>query len=681
MSESLTETSVRMPKQWPDETVGTVKSADDYRIAMRVILPPHGDSDVLPTYVDRSHEESAAWGVHADDVLGRYSMLVRSGQRVSFGSYWNAFPAAYWQRWTDVQTVRLVVNTTGAGSLIVYRSNARGTKQRVDMVRLGAGAAEQSVFDLPIREFGDGGFYWFEFVAGEESMTLESAQWWVPAGDSRHGTTTLATTTFNKPDYVVRNLKVLGSEADVMGIVDEVLVIDQGTKKVVDEEGYDQAAATMQGKVSIIEQANLGGSGGFARGQYEATVRGRSDYVILLDDDIRIEPETLVRLTTFADMCKTPTIVGAQMFDLMNRAVMYTAGEIVNKYTWGPGLPRWDNKLYHDFAEEGLRATHWLHGRIDVDYNGWWCCLIPTAVIRKIGLPLPLFIKWDDCEYALRAGAAGSPTVTLPGAAVWHVSWVDKDDLVGWQSYFHNRNRIITALLHSPFPRGGAMLTNAEINDMKHVSAMQYYTVAGRLLAERDVLAGPDDLHSLLESRNKQVRGMAKEYSDAQFKPDVEEFPPVHLDKPRKPTKQAWLKDGREVSVPRPELLLMGVKAVARQLMPVKEGATEHPQTIIPHRDNKWWKVSQWDSALVTNADGNGMSWYRRQPAQVRRMVVESFRNYAQIFARWDALAKQYRDALPQLTSFEEWEKTFGIANGSATPGERPVRTSDEVVE
>jgi len=30
----------------------------------------------------------------------------------------------------------------------------------------------------------------------------------------------------------------------------------------------------------------------------------------------------------------------------------------------------------------------------------------------------------------MRAKAAGFPTVTFPGAAVWHVPWTDKNDAV-----------------------------------------------------------------------------------------------------------------------------------------------------------------------------------------------------------------------------------------------------------
>jgi galactofuranosylgalactofuranosylrhamnosyl-N-acetylglucosaminyl-diphospho-decaprenol beta-1,5/1,6-galactofuranosyltransferase len=77
----------------------------------------------------------------------------------------------------------------------------------------------------------------------------------------------------------------------------------------------------------------------------------------------------------------------------------------------------------------------------------------PDEIIREVGLALPAFIKWDDAEYSLRAREAGFPTVSVPGVALWHVSWVGKDDSIDWQAYFHARNRIVAGLLHS---RGAA---------------------------------------------------------------------------------------------------------------------------------------------------------------------------------------------------------------------------------
>ena len=73
----------------------------------------------------------------------------------------------------------------------------------------------------------------------------------------------------------------------------------------------------------------------------------------------------------------------------------------------------WRNAPQHRAAPRPrrapLRQTPWLHRRVDVDYNAWWMCLIPRAVAEDVGLPLPLFIKWDDAEYGLRARGARLP--------------------------------------------------------------------------------------------------------------------------------------------------------------------------------------------------------------------------------------------------------------------------------
>ena len=142
-------------------------------------------------------------------------------------------------------------------------------------------------------------------------------------------------------------------------------------------------------------------------------------------------------------------------------------------------------------------------------------------MIREIGLSLPVFIKWDDSEYGLRAKAAGYPTVSLPGAAVWHVPWTDKNDVVGWQAYFHPRNRFIAALLHSPYDFGGGLVETRSSCDLKHNISMQYYTLQGRIEAMKDLLQGPGSLHKMLPTKLPEIRAMAQEFSEAQFKPEL----------------------------------------------------------------------------------------------------------------------------------------------------------------
>jgi galactofuranosylgalactofuranosylrhamnosyl-N-acetylglucosaminyl-diphospho-decaprenol beta-1,5/1,6-galactofuranosyltransferase len=385
---------------------------------------------------------------------------------------------------------------------------------------------------------------------------------------------------------------------------------------------------------------------------YEAVENG-SDYALLLDDDIVVEPESIVRLLTFADHCRNPTIVGGHMFDLYNRSILHTFGEVVDPYRFVPALPHADMDVRHDFSIANLRQTAWLHRRVDVDYNGWWMCLIPTKVIREIGLSLPLFIKWDDAEYGLRAREAGIATVSLPGAAVWHVSWLDKDDLVGWQAYFHERNRLITTLIHSPYPKGGRVLRESVQSDVKHLVSMQYFTEHGRIEALKDVLKGPMDLHKVLGSKLPEINAIKSEYPDAQLKEDVDDFPAPKLG--RGPM------GGTVVGMPsKKELIPWGLKTVARQLIkaPGPESA-ERPQGYLAHRDNRWFRVAHYDSVLVSNAEGTGASWYQRDPRKLKSMLTEATRLHLRIFREWDSLADQYRRAVAEISSIDAWKKTF----------------------
>ncbi|HWM99358.1 MAG TPA: glycosyltransferase family 2 protein, partial [Streptosporangiaceae bacterium] len=246
--------------------------------------------------------------------------------------------------------------------------------------------------------------------------------------------------------------------------------------------------------MQIIEQGNLGGSGGFSRAMYETQRSGKSDYLLLLDDDIRLEPEGILRAVTFAGLARRPTIVGGHMFSLYDRSVLHAFGETVAPYKWWWG-PAPHTRDRHDFGRQNLRNTPWLHRRVDADYNGWWMCLIPVRVINELGLALPAFIKWDDAEYGLRARRAGYPTVSMPGVAAWHVPWQDKNDALDWQAYYHIRNRVVSALLHSPYDRGGRLVAESAETQVQHLLSMQYSTAALRLLAIEDVLAGPEHLH------------------------------------------------------------------------------------------------------------------------------------------------------------------------------------------
>ena len=116
-------------------------------------------------------------------ILSRYSYRVPAGTRSSFATYFNAFPAAYWRRWTIVDKVTLRLSVTGSGSVFVYKSNARGASHRVESARV---TGEELTFTLPLNTFGDGGWYWFDVSADEVRMGMRVRAVWTPESEWGH---------------------------------------------------------------------------------------------------------------------------------------------------------------------------------------------------------------------------------------------------------------------------------------------------------------------------------------------------------------------------------------------------------------------------------------------------------------------------------------------------------------
>ncbi len=587
-------------------------------------------------------------------------VVVDPEHRVGFATYFNAFPASYWRRWTDFEQVRLKVRARGHGTVVIYRSTSKGHVLRSTSGRIDSTSTEELEFDLPLKPFIDGGWYWFEVQAEDTEVVLEDAVWGFDTDRLEQGRISIGITTFNRPDFCVDQLVQLSRSPQVLEILDKVFVVDQGTQKVRDDERFATASEGLGEKLQVIEQPNLGGSGGFSRAMSEAAAAGDSDYVLLLDDDVVCELAGILRAVAFADLAKSTTLVGGHMFSLFDRSVMHAYGEALARYKWFWG-PAPGTHHGHDFSRRTLRSTRWLHRRIDVDYNGWWMCLIPTQVIREIGLSLPMFIKWDDAEFGLRAQEAGYPTVSLPGVAVWHVPWTEKDDTLDWQAYFHERNRLISGLLHSPYPRGGRLVRESLENHVKRLMSMQYSTGEIILQALQDVLDGPDRMHRDIVYRLGEVRALRNHYSDGVAKPGLDEFPTPKMKKP--PRK------GKGVGMPTslPGRVSMAVTGLVRQVLPTRELAAEHPEGIVPHVDLRWWRLGHYDSAIVSAADGTAASWYRRSPTQFRDQMRRSMELHGRLYKEWGELAERYRTALPQLAAPETWKATFeGDVDGDA---------------
>ncbi|MFC7450460.1 glycosyltransferase [Rhodococcus daqingensis] len=627
-----------------DEHAGDELEVLGKALLQRVILPRPGEPlDVRTLYL-----EEATTNARRAHATSRTSLSIGAESEASFCTYFNAFPASYWRRWSILTSVVLRLELSGHGRVDVYRSKADSSRIHVEGREFQDGDAALE-FEVELAPFEDGGWIWFDITSDTE-VVLESAGWYAPMEAPGEASVAVGIPTFNRPTDCVKALTALGSDPLVMDVVKAVIIPDQGTRKVRDEPGFTEAAAILGDRLAMHDQANLGGSGGYSRIMYEALKTTDCQQILFMDDDIEIEPDSILRALALSRFAKTPTLIGGQMLNLQERSHLHSMGEVVNR-----GIFMWSaapNVEYdHDFSQYPLKDrenSKLLHRRIDVDFNGWWMCMIPRQVAEEIGQPLPLFIKWDDVEYGLRAREAGYPTVTMPGAAIWHMAWSDKDDAIDWQAYFHLRNRLVVAALHMP-GNGRGLVVNTVKATLKHLLCLEYSTVAIQNKAIADFLQGPDHIFDLLPTALGDVRAMREDFPDAVVLPSSTSLP---------------MPSGAEVGAvgepanPLAKLVRLG-KGLVHNVRPAHEEHHERPQLNVPTLDARWFLLSQVDGVTVTTADGRGVVYRKRDPRQAWGLLKEAMRLRRELAARFPELKRVYADAVPSLTSKERWESVF----------------------
>ncbi|MDV6302813.1 glycosyltransferase [Rhodococcus cerastii] len=610
-------------------------------LLQRVLLPRSGEPlDVRTLYLEEAKTNSRR--AHS---LSRTSVAIGAESEVSFCTYFNAFPASYWRRYSTLTSVVLRVEVSGHCRIDVYRSKADASRIHVEGREAVDGDAAQE-FLIDLAPFEDGGWIWFD-VTSDTEVVVESAGWYASVHAPGEASVAVGIPTFNRPTDAVKALAALGSDPLVLDVIKAVIMPDQGTRKARDEPGFEEAAAVLGDRLAMHDQANLGGSGGYGRIMYEALQNTDCPFILFMDDDIEIEPDSILRSLAMARFAKVPTLVGGQMLNLQARSHLHVMGEVINpkNFMWTAAK----NVEYdHDFSEYPLRTSKLLHRRIDVDYNGWWMCMIPRVVAEEIGQPLPLFIKWDDAEYGLRAKKVGYPTVTLPGAAIWHMAWTDKDDAIDWQAYFHLRNRLVVAALHSK-TNGRDLVLDTGKATVKHLLCLEYSTVAIQNLAIRDFLAGPEHILEILPTSLGDVHALRKTYSDAVVIGSSTDLPV--------PSQE----DVGNVSLPTNVGAIAGrlVRGLYKNARPARAEHLERPQLNVPTLDARWFLLSQVDGVTVTTADGRGVVYRKRDRQQAAALLKEALSLRKQLAAEFPALKARYRDAVPHLTSKETWERVF----------------------
>ncbi len=555
------------------------------------------------------------------------ALSLSAGQRATFDTAFGLFPAGRWRRLTSLSDVAARMHVDGRARVnLVAVTGER--EDIIDSVEVDGGTA---IVSLPNLDASSIGTLFVTVTAIDGRVLVHGGEWTTTMAPTRNVTLGVAITTFNRQDYVLKTInRLVDLEQNVAELSGRLKVV------VVDNAQNLKPELAPDAPVTVIPNPNLGGAGGFARGIMTLRDGGWASHIVVMDDDILLEPESVVRTVSLlsyarsADLC----VHGAMMSE-EQPWMQFEAGANYEFRSVYPlrAVGRLDDM--RDRAEVIPDAAE-----IPFDYTAWWFTVFPVHLAKEN--PLPVFVRGDDVAYGLMH--TGRHTVTLPGVVVWHADFALKNNPSSL--YYEVRNfALIDTLVfdeHKWWHLAWRYLGFGFRNLYSHRYASCEYMVRGM----EQFLAGPQEWmkidHAALHDDLRRVsEEKAVPLSDEQL--------------------------ALGFSPPRPKIIRLAGFLLAAPTL----GGSLIPSFLRARRMG----VAQIDVRAVGLAIRHDDILYRhprlpegyicsRDRERFKQLQKRVFRSAWVLMRRYRQLKKDYRAMYPQLVSDGAWRERFG-----ATPG------------
>lgn len=416
------------------------------------------------------------------------NIKISDGETVSFDTYFNSFSIQKWMKYTVVDNVALRLRVSGSFCIALFSAtNSKDAAKETLLYKKTVAIPDAQYYEFTFPTVENDEIVFFRLTACGEGATLYNADYITNIGETslRDINIALNMCTYRREEFICKTLKNLGKdifsnpESPLYGHLYAYVIDNDGGKKL------DKQQLGEHENIRLFTQADLGASGGFARGMLEIEkdeAQKNITHFVIMDDDIILHPETLVRLYMFL-RCLRPEMdgrfIGGAIFDLVSKWHQHgSGGERRNiRSVWRKGN-RDTRKVYNVIDNEIEEPTN---------YNGWWFCCVSIDSLKRLGYPFPMYMKADDVEYGLRNRA---PVITLNGILVWHENMFDK--YAPFTEYYNTRNTLYLHMLHDTEVSFEDIEKDCKVRLRNNLFSYRYKSVDLICQAIEDALRGGD---------------------------------------------------------------------------------------------------------------------------------------------------------------------------------------------
>ncbi len=164
----------------------------------------------------------------------------------------------------------------------------------------------------------------------------------------------------------------------------------------------------------ICNDNNYGCGEGFNVGMRHVLNNSDSDYILLMNNDIVVDPAFLDHMVEIAESDGQIGMVGPKIYYYDHHGrhdVVWSAGGKIR--WWAPKIPQQLGQNDSDVSKyQTTAAVDWISGAV---------LLFKRRLVEQVGLLDPwYFLGHEDVDYCLRARKHGFRIVYVPSARVWH---------------------------------------------------------------------------------------------------------------------------------------------------------------------------------------------------------------------------------------------------------------------
>lgn len=555
--------------------------------------------------------------------------ILRAGAELSFDTSFGVFAAGRWRRLTMVENLSATVFATGSGRIEVVGVETRMFGAiRTEKVVASTVIASSGKTSIEVPNFLDSKFgsFFVRVSAEQTDVVVTNSQWSTTTEVSREIRLSLSITTFNRQDYVKPTVaKVLHLEKTVETLRDKmrVLVVDNARNIEFDTE--------QNAPITVVQNPNLGGAGGFARGIIHLRNEGWSTHILLMDDDITLEPDALVRTFAMFSFARDEKLcIHGAMLSEEQAWMQFEAG---SKYRWRSLYPLRAIGREEDLRDRKLAVRDAREKKFA--YTAWWYTAFPVTITRDN--PLPIFVRGDDVSFGLLH--TGKHSVTLNGIIVWHADFGLKNNPSSL--FYEKRNFAIIDTLVFDRHHWWHLARRFIALSFRNLFSMRYASVEYMIRGVRAYLAGPE---ALMATDHSALHDDLRKVTEEKPAPLSAELAAVKITKPRmKPIRLI----GFALAVP----LVGGYilpKALRRDVL--KTAPIDSRAVGLATRYNRiLYRHDRLPEGFVVVRDSRRFFSLLREVCLVTKDIALNYRR----------LKREYREAYPTLVSDASWHARF----------------------